>query len=374
MSLQKSNWVPGLDLVRFSAALLVAWYHLAFLPNAPTVPSEVIAILGPGQGIPALSVTAWFGWIGVEIFFVMSGFVIALSSENQGALRFLKGRFLRLYPAVWICATLTLLIELTARPLAGLVAPYLHSVTLYPNFPYIDVVYWTLGVEMAFYAVVFVMLLLGRRAWIARSFFVLGLASTIFWALWIVEEWAGLRILHSVPQRLLQLSLLQHGCFFAIGGILWLRKQRPAKGFETALLALFVATALVEIGFHTRSSETGGPIVVPALIWLGFLILMAISVFRPMQVRSDRVAYAIRLAGLMTYPLYLLHQVCGATLMFWLRQAAVGPVSSLAITLCAMIGLAAIVAALLEPGCRRYAERLMVMFGAMAHRRFARAS
>src|SRR5712675_1260110 len=52
----------------------------------------------------------WFGWVGVEIFFVISGFVIANSASKSSATEFLVGRALRLYPAVWVCATATLLV------------------------------------------------------------------------------------------------------------------------------------------------------------------------------------------------------------------------------------------------------------------------
>lgn len=372
MTVRKANWVAGLDLVRFSAAFLVACYHLFYLPNERDAPSEVTAILGFGHGVPALSGMAWFGWIGVEIFFVMSGFVIALTSQTQGPFGFLKGRFLRLYPAVWICATCTLVAALTVKPPAEMIQPYLHSVTLFPFFPYVDVVYWTLGIEMAFYALVFAILLSGQRQWISKSFFLLGLASTLFWALWIVETVTGRSILHALPQRLLQLSLLQHGCFFAIGGLLWLRKHRRTSLVETLLAALFLATCLVEIGFHAQSSLTGGPLV-PCLVWLAFVLLMALFVFRPMHVEGEFLPYWIRLAGLTTYPLYLLHQVCGATLLYWLSRAGVAPVPSLVIAFALVLILAGTVAGLIEPLVRFYTDRLIVAVRERAQRRFARA-
>jgi exopolysaccharide production protein ExoZ len=50
----------------------------------------------------------WFGWVGVEVFFVISGFVITNSARGASPIEFLKGRVLRLYPAAWICATLSL--------------------------------------------------------------------------------------------------------------------------------------------------------------------------------------------------------------------------------------------------------------------------
>jgi hypothetical protein len=52
----------------------------------------------------------WFGWVGVETFFVISGFVIANSAIKSSVIEFLFGRALRLYPAVWVCSTLTFVV------------------------------------------------------------------------------------------------------------------------------------------------------------------------------------------------------------------------------------------------------------------------
>ena len=56
---------------------------------------------------PAAAVFTWFGWVGVEVFFVISGFVIANSASKTSPIEFLISRALRLYPAVWVCSTAT---------------------------------------------------------------------------------------------------------------------------------------------------------------------------------------------------------------------------------------------------------------------------
>jgi len=54
----------------------------------------------------------WFGWVGVEIFFVISGFVMANSAIKSSATEFVSGRALRLYPAVWVYSILTFIVLL----------------------------------------------------------------------------------------------------------------------------------------------------------------------------------------------------------------------------------------------------------------------
>src|SRR3954465_3556967 len=77
----------------------------------------------------------WFGWVGVEIFFVISGFVIANSASRSSPTHFLLGRARTLYPAVWVCATATLLVLLLfgGEPASEFIMPYLHAMLLVPE-------------------------------------------------------------------------------------------------------------------------------------------------------------------------------------------------------------------------------------------------
>jgi peptidoglycan/LPS O-acetylase OafA/YrhL len=98
-------YYSGVDAIRFVAALLVMVYHLGFWSWAGNGTTARI-FNGAARFESATSFT-WFGWVGVEIFFVISGFVIANSANEASAAAFLRGRILRLYPAAWICATST---------------------------------------------------------------------------------------------------------------------------------------------------------------------------------------------------------------------------------------------------------------------------
>jgi peptidoglycan/LPS O-acetylase OafA/YrhL len=136
--------VAGLDIIRFVAAALVMFYHL-----------------GTGkEDFPELFGVSWSGFVGVEIFFVISGFAITYSAASASALSFLRSRIVRLYPAVWICATVSVATVWTFNlesPL-HLLHGYFNSLVLFPFRPWADGVYWTLGIEMAFYAAIFCLL------------------------------------------------------------------------------------------------------------------------------------------------------------------------------------------------------------------------
>lgn len=107
---------------------------------------------------------SWFavGSGGVDIFFVISGFIIARMLPFKSARQFVRDRLTRIYPIYW-------LLTLPAAMLAASTSlpETLTSVTLWPafgelHFPYL-VAGWTLCFEMLFYAGATVFLL-NRRA------------------------------------------------------------------------------------------------------------------------------------------------------------------------------------------------------------------
>lgn len=96
----------SLDILRFAAAGGVMLHHY-------TGRWGVLEALNLSRRTP-LSESPWLrsGWVGVEIFFVISGYVIAMSAENTTASDFIRRRALRLWPAALICSTITALLLL----------------------------------------------------------------------------------------------------------------------------------------------------------------------------------------------------------------------------------------------------------------------
>jgi peptidoglycan/LPS O-acetylase OafA/YrhL len=89
--------VPALDGARGVAILLVLVFHFAGpFPGEPDLPSKIVRAGMAG------------GWIGVDLFFVLSGFLItrnllADGGETRGALgRFWRNRALRIFPAYYL--------------------------------------------------------------------------------------------------------------------------------------------------------------------------------------------------------------------------------------------------------------------------------
>lgn len=332
----------GLDVLRLIAALLVAVYHFGFWRQT-AVDDSLVHVVEPGFAAMTKSLTH-FGWVGVEIFFVISGFVITLSAQNASPSRFFRGRFLRIAPAVWICAPITLLIyhSTLGTPIADMIAPLIRTLSFFPLFSYIDGVYWTLGVEISFYALVFVLLKLSRLDRIETVAIGLGAISLMFWiaaltALAVVGDdpgrW-GVLARKAVGFRIFQLLLIQHGCFFGLGVLAFAIQRGGLSPRRILAMALLLIACWLEIigqnGIIARAAQLPlSP--APALaFWTcafaGFLLSLAGNA--RLHRLFDRQLGVIRRIGLLTYPFYLLHNPVGlATILGLLNWGASAPLA-----------------------------------------------
>ncbi len=168
--------IKALDGLRAIAVLLVLVRH-GFYP----IKAE------SGEALPALLVN---GWVGVDLFFALSGFLITthlLRSEAKGGVKlgsyFLK-RGLRIMPTYWFVLAL---VVLGAIPLYTISTEDLgwrviyHALVLQDYLPSdIVVAFWSLGVEEKFYALA--PLMLGLVLWkpgLRGRFVVIGAAMLV---------------------------------------------------------------------------------------------------------------------------------------------------------------------------------------------------
>lgn len=174
--------VASLDLLRAVASLAVCWFHFTwrddhFLPDG------------------WLKASGQYGWLGVEAFFVVSGFVIPWSLQRGGYLprhygRFILKRIVRLDPPYVLSIALVLVLAYLStfshlyrgKPFLidwAQVALHLGYLNVFfPDKPWLNTVYPTLAVEFEYYLLMGLLypLLAHRFAWVRRStlaFFVL---------------------------------------------------------------------------------------------------------------------------------------------------------------------------------------------------------
>jgi peptidoglycan/LPS O-acetylase OafA/YrhL len=352
----EAKQVVGLDFLRFLAASLVALFHLsAWCWLAPK--GSLAPILGTGITFPGLATFSWLGWVGVEIFFVLSGFVIALSARNRSVMSFVRGRVKRLVPAAAICATITLAVAWFAGVYGATEAifRFARAVLFVPFGPWIDGSYWTLGIEIAFYSLVSVAIFVKRIERLDVVMGVIGAASTIAWFV------AGfvLKDISFLEQRLTMLSLLSHGCLFAIGVLIWAICNKGLNVSRSVFLAISIVGACIETYFSAgeklKSMSLGyDPAVAVALVLVSIAFVFGSIRFNAAisALVGRRGQVVARQLGLMTYPFYLLHAVVGAILIrAFFRAGFTAPVA-LFLTLALLVLVSMAVALFGEPWLR----------------------
>ena len=277
--------------------------------------SVVLFHLG-GVGLPKLGspliarLTSW-GWTGVEVFFVISGFVIPFVMMKgdyhwRDGGNFLVRRFVRIWPPSAILIALTVaqyavIDSMRVADLGGMtkfsagsIVANLFYVTPYTDYGWLNGILWTLLVEFQFYlflALVFP-LLSAHRAWLATA----GAASV-------------LTALLPIPATAL---FLKFAIYFAMGGVALLYRERHIKrATMLILLAVMALAAGIGIGWLPSDFAVGTALVI-ALV----------------PIRSRLFVFL----GKISYSLYLVHVLAASTAeyLFVLAVHPTGPIERFA--------------------------------------------
>ncbi len=342
--------IYGLDIVRFLAAAAVLFYHLGFKAFAIAEHGLHQRLGGPAV-LPAWTPVSWWGWIGVQVFFVISGLVIAYSSEGATWSSFARSRIVRLLPTMVISATLIAIVVLAwdhAAP-AKVAVLWLKSVTFFPWGPWLSGQFWTLPVEIAFYGIVWLMIVGRQGERLETLAWGLAIISAAYWA---VVTTTGLT---DTFGRLTQLLMLQHGCYFALGMVLSVIDKRGASPGRLILAALCVVTAWFQVAASAQAEHPGHGLetlhAVPFAIWLGTVGLIAASLYWKAHIATwvGPRGGVLRAMGLATYPLYLIHMHIGGPLLIGAVHAGAPAILAVLLAFAGSVAVALVIALVVEP-------------------------
>lgn len=284
--------VPGkpriqeLDVLRGLAAVAVMIYHYTVV--FPAMVNHTDYRLSVPYGVYA-----------VHLFFMISGFVITLSLEHtRRPMDFVVSRFSRLYPVFWAAVLLTQTIVSVSPPAEFSVSwrDALINLTMIAGplrTPLVDNVYWSLVIELVFYAILFMfwfLKLLPRIELIVIPWCLLQVAATH------AEKLIG----HSVPQIVAVALLLKYAHLFLAGIVFYRIRRWGPTPFRLFLAAICLAT---EFLVHGAVAGCFG--------MLFFLLFLLLSTER---LRWIAVKPLLFLGGI-SYSLYLVHQNIGFEIM-----------------------------------------------------------
>ncbi|HEV2457416.1 MAG TPA: acyltransferase [Ktedonobacterales bacterium] len=341
--------IRSLDGLRAIAALLVVLYH-AFAFSVSTIRVS----LGPINLYPAWN----YGRTGVQLFFVLSGFLlflpyaraILLGQQLPAARKFYQRRILRIVPAYWVCLSILVLINLpTYLNAVGLADVLTHVVFLHNLIPSFDSSiqgpFWTMAVETQYY------LLLPAIAWLIARFvadtrslqrLLIGACGFIAVAVGMREmaALASVRLpqLHGVPLQLATGGLLAvYGTegryleIFGVGmlcaifymartegrlrfsprmaqiGTVVLLIAAVAASCELAQLIAVRRTAITSACYACLYPRDAEIIFGPLMLGVAYGLLLLAILFSTGTLRRLFALAPLRFVGLISYSLYLWH-------------------------------------------------------------------
>ncbi|MET9435926.1 acyltransferase [Streptomyces sp. NPDC006551] len=321
--------VDGLRLV---AALVVAAFHFLGTTNP--------AIWGESPKVFAYLVhrASMYGWLGVEMFFLISGFVICMSAWGRTPGEFAISRISRLFPAYW-CVTLLIVARIALIPMqTGDIWSVIHprvivaNLTMFPGPLKVDLlngVAWTLDVEARFYLLMVLVLKFG-----ATYERMLG-----FCTVWLVAAF----ITHSMQIKLLdQFVLSIYAGLFIAGIVLYLMCRFGQNLMLWTMMGMAWAYQLsvmqVRVNWHLATSNTTKTVswTLCALLLTAFLVVLMLATLGPLK--NLRWRWLVT-AGALTYPFYLVHMSLGIPLAKGLTRhvPALGHWGNIVVTTTAML-------------------------------------
>jgi len=302
----------SIQALRAVAAILVVVMHHLFYYDAN------LPYLGEtGPHLSQLWYFKSFGGAGVHLFFVISGFVMALVARSKPNLRtseFVRDRVIRIVPLYWIVTFVWIALQ---PPGFATIETLVRSLLFIPGPEYFPLlgVGWTLNYEMFFYALFAIVAVWLRQSalWLALPLgiatvlplIVPGHLSSFYGALIIWDFFAGIVILNVHRMPVFQKT----GPLFFWFGVL-------------ALLAGIV--------FLDPSSTLAANPVVPWGIPCAAVVLGAVSTESARKYERVYGARIIQLMGESSYALYLIHPalivvVNGLMIYEWRVQQFIGP-------------------------------------------------
>ncbi|MDB9783199.1 acyltransferase, partial [Winogradskyella sp.] len=290
-----------IDLFRFFAALIVVLFHYFFRGHNDNSSNLNFSEIGGFFK---------YGYLGVNIFYIISGFVIALSIKDRSLVKFFISRVSRLYPVYWICVLLTyiIIISFGAPIFTASLSQFMFNLTMFQNYmgvENIDGVYWSLFVEIKFYIfVVGFYLFLNKIKQIKLDYLI------YFWTLLSI---AYLFFNDFFILKLFNYFFILNWSSYFIAGMLFYQIFKHGM-FLKYLIILLCALSIsiyyailridnIEITYNTSFS----PYIIGSVIIVFYVLMLLVSTNKLKRINLPKFAKL----GVLTYPLYLLHQRIG---------------------------------------------------------------
>jgi peptidoglycan/LPS O-acetylase OafA/YrhL len=277
-----------LDYGRFFAAIIVVCFHYTFNGIANGKIDSIVHI-------NPLIVFTKYGYLGVGLFFMISGFVIFHSAKNRTPAQFAVSRAVRLYPSYWFAVVFT---SMFALYWGGTMSVYPSQVFVnftmlqnYLGFEHVDGVYWTLVYEIKFYAIVLVLLIVGLQKYL-----------NLIFTLWPVAMFGAY-----ITGYDYLVYLGGYFYYFSAGALFAILKTDKSLMNVISTIISFLLCLLYSMNDALIKSETTGVYFSEFIVGLIILGFFAFFIFQNLpRVQLIKLPFS-KILGALTYPVYLIH-------------------------------------------------------------------
>ena len=297
----------NIQFLRVLAAMLVVFYHT----------SAHLRSTGAGPGM-FFQINDAVGFAGVDIFFVISGFIMAhtsLAASGQASgWAFLRRRIARIYSGYWPFFLLAIPLFHWVNPILMQDMNLLKNLFLWPVYPLLVAVAWTLIFEMFFYLLFTVIIsLTGQR----RLVLLYGLfVAMVIWSVYSQFVRTAYAPGHLEYMSMAEYYMLSPYLLEFLGGAIaayWLQKPARIVNVNAAFLllalgiAMFLTGGWINLNYFGGSLEEGYSVFYRVLVFGTPAVVILMASTRLDQAGLRAPARCSLLAGGASYAIYLSH-------------------------------------------------------------------
>jgi len=295
MKMKTTNHQYELDILRIVGAVSIVLFHYTFRGYAADDMSKLF--------FPVLGEVFKYGFLGIYLFFILSGYTIIVSAQNKNFFNFVYARIFRLYPSFWIAICVTTLAAIffeSSRYHVELNQFFVNLTMLsgYVGIKSVDGAYWFMFVILKFYFLISLILV-----------FKLIEFQKIIAGIWLLLSL--IILIYNIPK--IGFFLIPNYSPFLISGMIFYSAKHEGWDtykyiiqFASFIFSQYIVCNTIQKFNQHYSTELSVYLVFAIILLIYVYMYMSTIISKPLVLPKSIITLSVT-----TYPLYLIHQNFG---------------------------------------------------------------